>query len=787
MKTKLKRKKYQLGDYVAPTNNLKIPKLASGLPNELAPGPKSLNPKSPTDPTDLLGKATDISTALFSGLADKAMNEADVRDNPAIVMKKAGALNTAGDFLGAAGKGAAAGAPGGPVGMAVGAGVGLLTTGIGKVLGAKQQKKNLMGAQSDWASSNLSSYQNAMSKVSYVKGGIIKGKGTGKSDSIDMSASNGSFIVPSENADKARELGQEYLNWKPDQSAKKTDGTVDIKASNKEVIFSPQEVNILKYHGVNLDYLAPKADVGAEKAGGGGIHINPANRGKETATEKRTGKSATELAHSKNPKTAARGNFARMAKRHFKPLAEGGPVTTTTPIPVPKTNDNGKQTVYRPGTDQQYDKDLTINPGWDRVMSKGSTMDEVNDSVIGTWNNKPLTAGEFQQFPERVKNTWNFGFETERNKMRLGKPNKFQEMNLQPSSKDVYLPSQNLKAAGNKVAYVGNTKYAKGGRIMKKKMTPSKNMMSNLSSGLKGKKKMPTPGDMNIPGFKKGGTVTSAKAAEILHDGTANGKPLTKKQRGFMAVHANRTAKYAKGGPVDPGYVRNGEDMVWVEDRSNPNLVSKAVATYNAPKTGKNLTTGPSTLPVKNTKSTTKWGFPEVAGAVQAAGGAYGLVTSKAAPDIAVSETLQRLSADVRKQASYGLEPSQMNALNNSVERSRRDTNKMITEAGGSGQEVMSKLNTSLGTTIAGKENIAFQDAAEKSRKFSNVINVDTALAGEEFDVKKMKREDWYKTQDVFASLLSTGLENIIGARQFKTEQQTLRDRANQPTFTIKQ
>lgn len=52
----------------------------------------------------------------------------------------------------------------------------------------------------------------------------------------------------------------------------------------------------------------------------GGIHINPANRGKFTATQKATGKSTEELKHSSNPKTRQRANFAMMAKRHFKPL-----------------------------------------------------------------------------------------------------------------------------------------------------------------------------------------------------------------------------------------------------------------------------------------------------------------------------------------------------------------------------------------------------------------------------------------------------------------------------------
>jgi hypothetical protein len=45
------------------------------------------------------------------------------------------------------------------------------------------------------------------------------------------------------------------------------------------------------------------------------IHINPANKGKLTATEKRTGKSASELLHSRNPLTRKRANFALTARK----------------------------------------------------------------------------------------------------------------------------------------------------------------------------------------------------------------------------------------------------------------------------------------------------------------------------------------------------------------------------------------------------------------------------------------------------------------------------------------
>jgi len=50
----------------------------------------------------------------------------------------------------------------------------------------------------------------------------------------------------------------------------------------------------------------------------GGIEIKKENRGKFTATMKKTGESAEELSHSKNPLTRKRAVFALNAKAHFK-------------------------------------------------------------------------------------------------------------------------------------------------------------------------------------------------------------------------------------------------------------------------------------------------------------------------------------------------------------------------------------------------------------------------------------------------------------------------------------
>lgn len=47
----------------------------------------------------------------------------------------------------------------------------------------------------------------------------------------------------------------------------------------------------------------------------GGIHINPKNKGKFTATKKKTGETTEQLTHSKNPLTRKRAIFAQNAKK----------------------------------------------------------------------------------------------------------------------------------------------------------------------------------------------------------------------------------------------------------------------------------------------------------------------------------------------------------------------------------------------------------------------------------------------------------------------------------------
>lgn len=62
-----------------------------------------------------------------------------------------------------------------------------------------------------------------------------------------------------------------------------------------------------------------------QKANGGSIHINPANKGKFNAAKAVTGKSTEELTHSSNPITKKRAIFAQNAS-HWNKKADGGQV-----------------------------------------------------------------------------------------------------------------------------------------------------------------------------------------------------------------------------------------------------------------------------------------------------------------------------------------------------------------------------------------------------------------------------------------------------------------------------
>lgn len=111
---------------------------------------------------------------------------------------------------------------------------------------------------------------------------------------------------------------------------------------------------------------------------GGGIHINPANRGKFNATKERTGKTTEELTHSKNPLTRKRAIFAQnAAKWHhayggsINQFGEGGltvdDINNSIPANVVKVLDPTGITSYYDV--YQAGKKMYSNPSWSNFGS----------------------------------------------------------------------------------------------------------------------------------------------------------------------------------------------------------------------------------------------------------------------------------------------------------------------------------------------------------------------------------------------------------------------------------
>jgi len=106
--------------------------------------------------------------------------------------------------------------------------------------------------------------------LNFAKGGKIVGAGTPKSDSINAKIEDGSFVVPAENAKEAEIIRKVVLKKAPSVKAKLNQkGGENVKLSNGEHLFTPNEVSKIEASGIDLDRLAPDADNGNSFAGGG--------------------------------------------------------------------------------------------------------------------------------------------------------------------------------------------------------------------------------------------------------------------------------------------------------------------------------------------------------------------------------------------------------------------------------------------------------------------------------------------------------------------------------------
>ena len=448
----------------------------------------------------LAGMGADaISDMLMSivGQRNKTLSEeiAEYRTNPADAMKKQAKGSIAADIATSTVKGATAGAVGGPLTAAIGAATGLVTSGAKALFGKKGREEDRAEASGDWSSFWGGRSVNALNEAGYAEGGKIKGKGTGKSDSIRMKAPEDAFIVPEENSAAAMQYGKDYLGWKDKEVSGRNYGNIDINVSNGEVFYTPEEYDLLSYYGVDVDSLAPNAE------------------------ENKTG-------------------FCRGGKTRFQ---TGGPV-------------------------EENDPNFVGPPGFDY------------DSL-------------------KVKD---------------------------PEEKESALEK-----------------------------------------------------------------------------------------------------------------------------------IMKSVGT--------------------------------VAGAAQVAGGTAGLVKAGQRPDVNVSNTLKSLSRTAREAAGYGLPPAAKNELKKQSARKMRQAFNAIAGQGGSAQDIYKKQIGALATGLAETGKTELYDYEAREKKIDRSVGIDLKLVGQEFDVNKIGLASWEKDQDLWANLLSVGIENIIGANQYNKELEVIKEiQASRKTnFTI--
>lgn len=101
-------------------------------------------------------------------------------------------------------------------------------------------------------------------------GGKIIGPGTGTSDSIDANIQDGSFVVPEENAGIAETVMAKYLGGSTGKAKLNQKGGGEVKVSNGEFMYTPEESSYLKKMGVNINALAPNQEKDTQSFAKGG-------------------------------------------------------------------------------------------------------------------------------------------------------------------------------------------------------------------------------------------------------------------------------------------------------------------------------------------------------------------------------------------------------------------------------------------------------------------------------------------------------------------------------------
>lgn len=180
----------------------------------------------------------------------------------------------------------------------------------------------------------------SMRDMGYSEGGQIKGPGTGKSDSIMAKIKPHSFVVPVENAPIAEEIRRKVLTTPKTKNAKlnQNNGAL-VKLSNGEHLFTPEEKQKVKNAGINIDALAPNAEMkdGGEMSYKGGGEVEARKKAAEQEKKKSEYLYLQQKLRSKTATPQERVAYDRLSKELTAPKAPTSKVTATNDVAANKT------------------------------------------------------------------------------------------------------------------------------------------------------------------------------------------------------------------------------------------------------------------------------------------------------------------------------------------------------------------------------------------------------------------------------------------------------------------
>ena len=142
---------------------------------------------------------------------------------------------------------AATGMTFGPVGAAVGGAIGIVSEFIKGGEAKKEAERQLaLQKQREIEMASQTYYQKL------AKGGVVKGPGTGTSDSVKTTLDEGSLVIPAKYRKLAMEIRNKYF---PGNKTAEGGGDSPVAVSNGEVVFTKDEAAKLTALGIDLNNL----------------------------------------------------------------------------------------------------------------------------------------------------------------------------------------------------------------------------------------------------------------------------------------------------------------------------------------------------------------------------------------------------------------------------------------------------------------------------------------------------------------------------------------------------